>query len=68
VKFNPDLALSIKGDAVKHETVKWMKRELGTKTALWYPDDPRFFNSLVRYIAPSYEYVFTASEKAIPMD
>jgi len=40
---------------------------LGAKTAIWYPDDPRFFNSLVKYIAPSYDHVFTASEKAIDM-
>jgi spore maturation protein CgeB len=38
-----------------------------SKTALWYPDDPRYFNSLVKYIAPSYDHVFTASEKAIDM-
>jgi len=65
--FHPDLVLSIKGEAVKPETVKRIKDELGAKTALWYPDDPRFFNSLVKYIAPSYDHVFTASEKAIGM-
>jgi Uncharacterized protein conserved in bacteria len=61
------LVLSIKGEAVKPKTVEWIKEELGAKTALWYPDDPRFFNSLVKYIAPSYDHVFTASEKAIDM-
>jgi spore maturation protein CgeB len=65
--FHPDLMLSIKGEAVKPKTIEWVKNELGAKTALWYPDDPRFFNSLVRYIAPSYDHVFTASEKAIGM-
>jgi spore maturation protein CgeB len=65
--FRPDLVLSIKGEAVKPENIEWIKDELGAKTALWYPDDPRFFNSLVRYIAPSYDHVFTASEKAIGM-
>jgi spore maturation protein CgeB len=65
--FQPDLVLSIKGEAVKPEIIKWIKDELGAKTALWYPDDPRFFNSLVKYIAPSYDHVFTASEKAIGM-
>ena len=65
--FSPDLVLSIKGEAVKPETIDWIRGELGAKTALWYPDDPRFFDSLVRYIAPSYDYVFTASEKVIPM-
>ncbi|MEM3833357.1 MAG: glycosyltransferase [Thermoprotei archaeon] len=65
-KFRPDLVLSIKGEVVKPSTVEWIKRELNAKTALWYPDDPRFFNSLVRYIASTYDYVFTASERIIP--
>ena len=65
--FHPELVLSIKGEAVKMETIEWVKDELGAKTALWYPDDPRFFNSLVKYIASSYDHVFTASEKAIDM-
>jgi spore maturation protein CgeB len=62
---HPDLVLSIKGEAVKPKSIEWIKDELGAKTALWYPDDPRFFNSLVKYIAPSYDHIFTASEKAI---
>jgi len=66
-EFRPDLVLSIKGETVKPETIKWFKQEIGAKTALWYPDDPRFFKSLVKHIAPSYDHVFTASEKAIEM-
>jgi spore maturation protein CgeB len=65
--FRPDLLLSIKGEVVKPETVEWIRDELGAKTALWYPDDPRFFNSLVKHIAPSYDRVFTASVRAIGM-
>jgi spore maturation protein CgeB len=65
--FHPDFVLSIKGEVVKPEIIKWIKDGLGAKTALWYPDDPRFFDSLVRYIALSYDHVFTASEKAIGM-
>jgi spore maturation protein CgeB len=65
--FRPDLVLSIKGEAVKPETIEWIKDKLGAKTALWYPDDPRFFNSLVKHIAPSYGHIFTASEKAVSM-
>jgi spore maturation protein CgeB len=65
--FKPDLVLSIKGEAVKPKTIEWVREKVGAKTALWYPDDPRFFNSLVKYIAPSYDHVFTASEKAMDM-
>jgi spore maturation protein CgeB len=63
--FQPDLVLSIKGEAVKPETIEWVKDELGAITALWYPDDPRFFDSLVKQIAPSYDYVFTCSNNAV---
>jgi len=66
-KLRPDFVLSIKGEAVEPKTIEWIKSELGAKTALWYPDDPRFFNSLVKYIAPSYDHVFSASEKAVDM-
>jgi len=66
-KFHPDLVLSVKGEAIKPKTIEWIRNELGIKTALWLPDDPRFFNSLVKHIAPSYDYVFTASEKMIPL-
>jgi spore maturation protein CgeB len=65
--FHPDLVLSIKGEVVNPKTIEWIKEELRAKTALWYPDDPRFFNSLVKYIAPSYDHIFTASERAIGM-
>lgn len=66
-EFRHDLVLSIKGEVVKPETIKWISNELSAKTALWYPDDPRFFNSLIKYTAPSYDYVFTSSEKAVEM-
>jgi spore maturation protein CgeB len=66
-EFGLDLVPSIKGEAVEPKTIEWVKSELGAKTALWYPDDPRFFGSLVKCIAPSYEHVFTASERAVNM-
>lgn len=66
-RLSPDLVLSIKGEAVEPKTVEWIKSELGAETALWYPDDPRFFSSLVKYVAPSYNHMFTASEKAVDM-
>ena len=65
LKTAPDLVLSIKGEAILPSTVRWFGEQLGCATALWYPDDPRWFNSLVKHIAPYYDYVFTASEKAV---
>ncbi len=66
-ELNPDLVISIKGEMVSPETVDWLRENVGVKTALWFPDDPRFFDSLVKYIAPHYDHVFTASERAITM-
>lgn len=67
LKVEPDLVLSIKGEAALPSTIEWFREDLGVKTALWYPDDPRFFDSLVKYVAPHYDYVFTASEKGVKM-
>jgi len=63
--FQPSLLLSIKGEAILPHTVR-ISEQLGVKTALWYPDDPRFFG-LVKEIAPCYDHVFTASEKAVKL-
>ncbi len=60
-KFQPEIVLSIKGESVLPRTLTYLSRELGTRSALWSPDDPRFFRSLFRYIAPHYDYVFSYS-------
>ena len=65
-KFEPDLLLSIKGEMIDGKSVEALSKEYGIKTALWFPDDPRFFNSLVRHTAPYYDYVFTKSHMMIP--
>ena len=63
-EFNPDFVLSIKGESLDPRTIKKIIQELGIRTALWYPDDPRFFSSLVRHIAPYYDSIFTYSANA----
>lgn len=65
MKFRPDIILSIKGESILPKTLKHISNELESKTALWYPDDPRFFHSLVKYIAPEYDHIFTYSSKGI---
>lgn len=64
-EFEPELVLAIKGEAVLPKTVEWFSRKLGAITALWYPDDPRYFDSLSKQIAPSYDFVFTSSERSV---
>jgi len=65
-KFEPDILLSIKGEMLDGKSVEYLRKEYGVKTALWFPDDPRYFHSLVSHIAPYYDYVFTKSEIMIP--
>ena len=62
--FEPDLVFVLKGEAIKKETINAIKNQ-GIKTVLWYPDDPRFFNTYVKYLAPNYDYVFASSQKAL---
>ncbi len=64
-EFSPELVLAIKGEAVLPKTLKWFSQWLGAITALWCPDDPRYFHSLSKLIAPSYDFVFTSSERFI---
>ena len=64
--FKPDLVISIKGESVLPETIDYIKSK-NIKIVLWYPDDPRFFNSLTRYIAPHYNIIFTYSKNAIKL-
>ena len=65
IQFQPELVLSIKGESVLSRTIKFATEQLGARTALWSPDDPRFFNSLFRHIAPEYDYVFSYSSNGV---
>ncbi len=62
-EFAPELVLSIKGETVPPRTVDRFSRKLGAITALWCPDDPRYFHSLSKIIAPAYDFVFTPSQR-----
>jgi spore maturation protein CgeB len=64
-RFQPDLVLVIKGEALLPETLDWFSEKLKTKTALWYPDDPRYFNSLSKIVAPHYDFIFTPSMRFV---
>jgi spore maturation protein CgeB len=64
-EFSPELVLAIKGEALLPKTLKWFSHCLGVITALWCPDDPRYFHSLSKLIAPAYDFVFTSSERFV---
>lgn len=63
--YNPDLVLSIKGESVLPQTIDWISNKLGIPTANWFPDDPILHDEISRFIAPSYDYFFTSSERFI---
>ena len=64
-KFQPEIVLSIKGESVLPRTLTYVSKELGARSALWSPDDPRFFKSLFRDMAPHYDYVFSYSSQGV---
>jgi spore maturation protein CgeB len=66
-EWKPDVFFSVKGEAILPDTIGRIGGELGARTILWFPDDPRYFDSLVKHIAPSYDHVYTSSERSIEM-
>ena len=66
-ELRPDLLISLKGESLLPSTIKNARSNFGVKTCLWYPDDPRFFNSLAKHIAPHYDAIYTYSNKAIEL-
>lgn len=65
-KFKPDLVITLKGEQVFPETIRWIKKELEVPTVLWFPDDPQHFEDTAIHIAPAYDYVFTNSIECVP--
>lgn len=65
--FRPKIILSIKGESILPKTLQYVSKVLCARTALWFPDDPRFFRSLSSRIAPYYDYVFSSSSNGVKM-
>jgi len=63
--FRPDIVLVIKGEALDSATLEWLKTEARAKLVLWYPDDPRYFETIVKRIIGCFDYVFTVSPKSV---
>jgi spore maturation protein CgeB len=63
----PDLLLVVKGEVFPPRAARRARIELGVRTVLWFPDDPRFLRSLLAPIAPSFENVVVSSRSTIPL-
>ena len=66
-KFRPEIVFSLKGESVLPGMLKYITKEFGIRTALWSPDDPRFFYSLFKPMAPFYDYVFSYSSHGVDL-
>jgi spore maturation protein CgeB len=63
--FRPDIVLVIKGEALDSTTIKRVKEESHAKVVLWYVDDPRYYDTIIRRIIGCFDYVFTVSPRAV---
>ena len=65
LEFKPDLFLVSKGELIFPSTLNFIRKKLGIKCILWFPDDPQLFERMSKYIAKYYDFVFTSSFKSI---
>lgn len=61
-KRRPEVVVVCKGEFIAPQTVTQISDEFGAYTIIWFPDDPRLFHSLSRYIAPSYDCILSSSQ------
>jgi spore maturation protein CgeB len=61
----PEVALVLKGEAVSLQVVREIARATTHRCGLWYPDDPRFFGTFARFVAPAYDLVMTSSARGV---
>ena len=64
-KERPDLLLVIKGELFPANVASKLHRELGIKTALWFPDDPRYVKSLLMEKASAFELVAVSAKSTL---
>lgn len=64
-EFRPEVVLVIKGEAVDSSFMEEIRRNVGSRIALWYTDDPRYYGTIIRRTIFCYDYVFTVSPKAV---
>jgi spore maturation protein CgeB len=66
-QVDPDLIVVFKGEGIAPSTIARLRSRTSCPVALWYPDDPRFFNTFSRWIAPSYDFVFTYLTRGVEL-
>lgn len=64
-RFDPDLTLVFKGNEIAPSVVSRLRSHSSAPVALWFPDDPRFFATFLRWVAPAYDNVFTYTMRGL---
>jgi spore maturation protein CgeB len=64
-QLNPDMVLVIKGTYIFDKTIARLRDSTGATTAIWFPDDPRYFRSLSSHLAQTHDFVFTTCSSMI---
>jgi spore maturation protein CgeB len=65
-KEKPKFLFVVNGEVLLPSTLDWIRNQTDIKTALWYPDEPLFYEAFNKHLAPHYDHVFTASPRVIP--
>jgi spore maturation protein CgeB len=64
-EFKPDVVLVIKGEALNPVVMNQVRDDVGAKIVLWYTDDPRYYNTIIKRTLSCFDFVFTVSPRAI---
>ena len=63
--YSADLLLILRGDHVEPDTIEFTKKEIGAKAVFWQMEDPSQWHTVSKRLAPTADYVFTASPERV---
>jgi hypothetical protein len=63
--FRPDVVLVINGEAPESNIIEQIKVDIHAKFVLWYTDDPRYYDTIVKRIIGCFDFVYTVSPRAL---
>ena len=61
----PDIIFVCKGEFINPKILDNISKEVSAKTVLWFPDDPRFFDTIVKNIVYAFDLAICSSPKMI---
>ena len=64
-EFRPEVILVIKGEAFNPAVMNRVRDNVDAKIVLWYTDDPRYYDTIIKRTLSCFDYVFTVSPRAV---